>query len=63
MEHAQKLRSTNDPSWWKVQESCLVAVANVREILIELNTAASLEFDLTGFVNQIVIACLHESSK
>ena len=62
MEHAQKLRAANDPSWWKLHESCLVAVSNVKEILIELNTAGSLEFDLSGFVNQIVIGCLHESS-
>ncbi len=62
MEYAQKLREVNDSNWWKIHEACLLAVSTMKPILQELSDANQLEFNLNAFVNQFVIACLHESS-
>ena len=63
MEHAQKMRANNDPNWWKLNESCLLAVSCVKQTLQELSANNMLEFDLNSFFNQFVVGCLHESSK
>jgi hypothetical protein len=63
MQFAFKLKESNDPNWWKIHESCLLAVSSVKPILQELSESNSLEVDLNAFINQVVIACLHESSK
>lgn len=63
MQYAQKLRESNDQNWWKVHESCLLAVSSIKPFLQELLDANTLEFNLSAFVNQFVLACLHESSK
>ena len=62
MENAEKLRSANDVNWWKIHEACLLAVSAMKPVFQELLNANSLEFNLSVFVNQFVIACLHESS-
>ncbi len=62
MEQAQKLREANDPNWWKIHEACLLAVSIMKPVLQELSDANQLEFNLNAFINQFVIACLHESS-
>jgi hypothetical protein len=61
MEYAQKLRAANNSQWWKIQEACLLSVSSLKPILEELSSANKLEFDLNAFVNQFVVACLHES--
>lgn len=63
MEYAQKLRNNNDNNWWKVYESCLLAVSSIKVVLQDLLKANKLEFNLNAFVNEFVISCLHESSK
>lgn len=62
MELAQKLRAANNNSWWKIHEACLLAVSSIKTVLQDLQTANLLEFNLNAFVNQFVLACLHESS-
>lgn len=63
MENAQKMRANNDNNWWKIHEACLIAVSAMKPVFQELLVSNSLEFNLNGFVNQFVVACLHESSK
>lgn len=63
MENAQKMRANNDNNWWKIHEACLLAVSAMKPVFQELLNANALEFNLNAFVNQFVIACLHESSK
>lgn len=63
MENAQKLRANNDNNWWKIHEACLIAVSAMKPVFQELLANNALEFNLNAFVNQFVIACLHESSK
>ena len=62
MEQAQKMRASNDQNWWKLYESCLLAVSCGKETLKELAANNLLEFDLNTFFNQFVVGCLHESS-
>lgn len=63
MEDAQKLRQNNDINWWKIYESCLLAVSCMKPFFEELIKINKLEFNLTGFINEFTISCLHESSK
>ncbi|RNA14456.1 importin-9 [Brachionus plicatilis] len=62
MEDAQKLRQNNDNNWWKIYESCLLAVSCMKPVFEELIKVNKLEFNLTGFINEFVISCLHESN-
>ena len=62
MQYALKIRETNN-NWWKIHESCLLAISNVKPILQDLAKTNSLEFNLNGLINQFVLACLHESSR
>lgn len=62
MQYAQKLKETSDNTWWKLSESCLLAVSSVKPILSELAEGNQLETNLNEFINQFVIACLHESN-
>ena len=61
MEYAQKLRAAHNPHWWKIHEACLLSVSSLKPMLEELSAADKLEFDLNAFVNQFVVACLHEA--
>jgi importin-9 len=61
MQYGFKLKESNDANWWKIHESCLLAVSSVKPILQELHESNMLEVDLNVFINQVVIACLHES--
>ena len=62
MEYAQKLRASNNGNWWKIHEACLLSISSLKPILEELSAANLLDFDLNAFVNQFVVACLHESN-
>lgn len=62
MQEAQKLKESGNVNWWKIQEACLVAVSTIKPILQQLSQANLLQFDLTAFVNQFVVASLHESN-
>ena len=55
MQLAQKLKEANNVNWWKIHESCLLAISSVKPILSELSASNSLEIDLNTFVNQFVI--------
>ena len=58
MQYGFKLKESNDANWWKIHESCLLAVSSVKPILQELHESNMLEVDLNVFINQVVIACL-----
>lgn len=55
MQLALKLKEANNINWWKIHESCLLAISSVKPILQELSASNFLELDLNTFVNQFVI--------
>lgn len=63
IEYAHTLKQANNPTWWKIHESCLLAIAIVKQVIQDLSQANALDFDLNTFINQVVIASLCESSE
>lgn len=61
MGDAQKLRQSNNNNWWKIYESCLLAVSCMKPVFDDLIKMNKLEFNLNGFINEFVLSCLHES--
>ena len=60
---AQTLKHANNPNWWKLYESCLLAIGSVKDELQELCANINqTDFDLNAFLNQVVIASLYESN-
>ncbi len=62
VECAQNLKESKNAYWWKLFESCLMAINSFKEVIEELSAKNALEFDLNAFINQVVISSLYETS-
>ncbi|XP_067129013.1 importin-9 [Centruroides vittatus] len=61
LEEAEIARNSGNPFWWKIHESCMVALGSVRDLIIDQIQNNSLPFDLSGFLQTVVLADLNLS--
>ncbi|GAB6022996.1 Importin 9 [Chamberlinius hualienensis] len=61
IQEADALRQAGSPHWWKIYESCMLAMGTAKELFIENFQKGKLDFDLTGFVRNIVLVHISSS--
>ncbi|XP_052680706.1 importin-9-like [Crassostrea angulata] len=52
----EPLKNANDPNWWKVHESCMLAMGSVTDLVTESIQSGKVQFDITGFLQSVVLA-------
>uniref|UniRef100_A0A4D5RS71 Putative importin 9 n=1 Tax=Ixodes scapularis TaxID=6945 RepID=A0A4D5RS71_IXOSC len=58
LQESAAARSSGDPHWWKIHESCMLALGSVRDALVD---GSKEHFDLSGFLESVVLADLQTS--
>lgn len=53
--------SENNKAWWKLQESSILALSKVKDVVVEKQEAGMLQFDIIKFLDTIVLATLKDS--
>ncbi|PIK58812.1 putative importin-9 [Apostichopus japonicus] len=53
--HIDESRSTNSKHWWKVHESCMLAVGSVKSLIIDKASKGKLAFDVQSFLTTVVL--------
>ncbi|EEC02476.1 importin, putative [Ixodes scapularis] len=60
LQESAAARSSGDPHWWKIHESCMLALGSVRDALVD---GSKEHFDLSGFLESVVLADLQTSGE
>ena len=60
---AERERSGNNRNWWKIHEACMLALGLVKDFVVEKLPAGGVAFDLTGFLQNVVIADMNSSGQ
>ncbi|KAJ9582618.1 hypothetical protein L9F63_023037 [Diploptera punctata] len=58
---AETERNANNVNWWKIHEACMLALGSVKDLVVEKLQAGEVAFDLTGFLQNVVIADMNSS--
>ncbi|OAD62485.1 Importin-9 [Eufriesea mexicana] len=66
IEASSRLQNTNNGSennktWWKLQESSILALSKVKDVVVERQETGMLQFDIIKFLDTIVLATLKDS--
>ncbi|KZC12620.1 Importin-9 [Dufourea novaeangliae] len=51
----------NNESWWKLRESCILALSKIKDSVVEKHTSRMLQFDIIRFLDTVVLATLNDS--
>ncbi|KAL3853056.1 hypothetical protein ACJMK2_016638 [Sinanodonta woodiana] len=49
-------RNSGNESWWKVHESCMLAMGSARDLLLDAIKAGKVQFNIQGFLETIVLS-------
>ncbi|XP_015915649.1 importin-9 [Parasteatoda tepidariorum] len=60
--HIQETNKNANPYWWKVHESCMLAIGSLSEAFSSGMEQNSLPFDLAGFLHSVVVEDLNSSA-
>lgn len=63
LERATTQRSAGDPAWWKTHEAVMLALGSVRDLILDQVAKGQLQFDLTNFIQSVVLADLDPNCK
>ncbi|XP_050697373.1 importin-9-like isoform X2 [Eriocheir sinensis] len=58
LERAAGQRAAGDPAWWKTHEAVMLALGSVRDLILDQVAKGHLQFDLTNFIQSVVLADL-----
>ncbi|XP_076037579.1 importin 9 isoform X2 [Oratosquilla oratoria] len=58
LERAENHRVSGDPAWWKTHESIMLALGSVRDLVLDQVTKGLLQFDVTNFIQSVVLVDL-----
>lgn len=61
MHEAEVSKESGNPHWWKIHEACMLAVGSIKTLIIDQMQAGSLQFDLAGFMQSVVLVDLNAS--
>ncbi|XP_069694516.1 importin-9 [Periplaneta americana] len=61
VQEAETERNANNANWWKIHEACMLALGSVKDMVVEKLEAGEVVFDLTGFLQNVVIADMNSS--
>ncbi|MPC24070.1 Importin-9 [Portunus trituberculatus] len=58
LERAAGQRAAGDPAWWKTHEAVMLALGSVRDLILDQVAKGQLQFDVTHFIQSVVLADL-----
>lgn len=53
--------SENSETWWKLYESSILALSKIKDAVVEKHKTGVLHFDITRFLDTVVLATLNDS--
>lgn len=56
--HLDEARGSNNKHWWKIHESCMLAVGSVKSLIIDKVSKGKVVFDTQSFLSNVVLADL-----
>ncbi|XP_054724425.1 LOW QUALITY PROTEIN: importin-9-like [Uloborus diversus] len=57
--HIQEANKTTNSQWWKMHESCMLALGCIKDLIITGLKEKNLQFDIVGFVQSVVFEDLN----
>lgn len=61
LQEANEKKSKGDVNWWKIHESCMLAMGCIKALIIDKVSNGKVSIDMTSFLTQVVLADLQES--
>ncbi|XP_064488644.1 importin-9-like [Ornithodoros turicata] len=61
LQESSTARTNGDPYWWKIHESCMLALGAVCDILEKVSKKGQVHFDLRGFLESVVLVDINTS--
>ncbi|CAI9717889.1 importin-9-like isoform X1 [Octopus vulgaris] len=56
IQQAELDKNAGNPNWWKVHESCLLALGSVRNLFVDYLKKGKLQFDIKHFIESVILA-------
>ncbi|GFY70331.1 importin-9 [Trichonephila inaurata madagascariensis] len=57
--HIHEADKNTNPNWWKIHESCMLALGSVKDLILSGIKGNSLQFDMPGFIHSVVLEDLN----
>ncbi|XP_064607438.1 importin-9-like [Liolophura sinensis] len=61
MQEAEAAKSAGSQNWWKLHESCMLAIGSVKSEIVHCLQDGKIQFDINGFLQSVVLADLSNS--
>ncbi|XP_076333062.1 importin 9 [Tachypleus tridentatus] len=61
LQEAEVSKNSGNPYWWKLHESCMVALGSVKDLILEQIQNNQLQFNLVEFLQSVVLLDLSSS--
>ncbi|XP_035243530.1 importin-9 [Anguilla anguilla] len=59
LQEAEQARNGGREHWWKVHEACMLSLGSVKTVVMETVKSGRVQFDLHGFLTNVVLADLN----
>lgn len=56
VQQAEMDKNAGNPHWWKIHESCLLALGSVRNLFVDHLKKGKLQFDIKHFIESVILA-------
>ncbi|KAH9510177.1 Importin 9 [Bulinus truncatus] len=61
LQESENAKNLGNQHWWKIHESCMLALGSVKEMIIKAIKSGTAQFHLTGFLQTVVLGDLNLS--
>ncbi|XP_075930627.1 importin-9 isoform X2 [Petromyzon marinus] len=62
LQEAEQARNAGSSYWWKLHEACMLALGSVKDAVIDAVRSGKVQFDMDGFLTNVVLADLSSSA-
>ncbi|KAI8511530.1 Importin 9 [Branchiostoma belcheri] len=59
LQEAEQAKNAGSPHWWKLHESCMLALGSIKSLIIDMCSSGKIQFDLNAFLTSVVLADLN----
>ena len=53
--NAESIKNAGNDNWWKLHESCMLAMGSVMNLVVDSVQRGKVVFDITGFLQTVVL--------
>ncbi|GFO07409.1 importin-9 [Plakobranchus ocellatus] len=62
LQESESAKNAGNPHWWKIHESCMLALGSVKDMVIQAIKTGNMQFNLVGFLQTVVLADMQHSA-